>query len=276
MQPELFLVFDRADTEAKIAKKYRSCPDLRASASGQFSADELANILRVIPAERQDIWILDLRQESHGFIDGLPVSWVTDRNIANLGKNALQIEQTEKKLLQDVAQQKTVTVYALKKLAGGKVAAEEPMVLVPESVETEQQLVAAFNAKYARIYALDHNKPDDVEVDNFINFVKNKVKTNDWLHFHCRGGGGRSSTFIAMYDMLRNAQDITFIEIMQRQAQMGNIKLSEMPTTLNKIWKADAAQERYAFLCKFYAYVLDPEGFQTQNWSAWQKLQARK
>lgn len=267
---DLHLVFDLSEAEAKIAKKFRLDEELHASASGQFTADELPRILHAIPAERrQDIWIIDLRQESHGFIDGLPVSWVTDRNCSNLNKTPAQIEKEEKKLLQAVSKQKTVTVYVLKKLQDGQVSTGTPTTMLPELVETEQELVTSFDAQYARIYALDHNKPSDAEVDTFVNFIKYQITDRDWLHFHCRGGGGRSSTFIAMYDMIRNAENVALPDIMQRQASMGNKKLDEMPTIARKIWKTEAAQERYDFLAKFYAYVRDPQGYRVRSWSDW-------
>lgn len=272
---DTFLVFDSTE-EVQIAKRFRSCPDLHASASGQFSADELPRILRSIPDPNQNIWIVDLRQESHGFIDGLPVSWVTDRNAANADKSAAEISREERALLSEISRQTTVLVHELKKLTDGKIDIEEPTLMIPEDIETEQQLVASFNAKYARIYALDHNKPSDEEVDNFIYFVKYKVKANDWLHFHCRGGGGRASTFITMYDMIRNGKTLTFNEIMQRQAKIGSIKFDAMPTKVNKIWKKGIAKERYLFLCEFYEYVIDPNGYAVRNWSEWHKFKAKQ
>lgn len=273
---DLYLVFDTADIEAKIAKRYRSCDNLRASASGQFSADELPKILREIPSPKKDIWVVDLRQESHGFIDGLPVSWVSDRNAANVNKSATEIARQERALLDALRLQKSVNVYTLKKLKDGKVTVTDPTVMIPESVETEQQLVTGFGAKYERLYVLDHNKPSDAEVDNFIAFVKYKVKDNDWLHFHCRGGNGRASTFITMYDILRHGQELTFIEILRRQESLGGIRLDAMPTSPNKLWKADSARDRYVFLCEFYNYVTDKNGYQTRSWSDWKKLNTDK
>lgn len=273
-QPESHLVFDVTQAEEQVAKKFRIIPELRASGSGQFSADELPKILHSIPAERrQDIWIVDLRQESHGFIDGLPVSWITDRNLANAGKTPGQIEREEKKLLRDLSKQKAITVYSLKKLDHGRVRAEAPTKMIPESIETEQELVTSLGAQYARIYVLDHNKPDDAEVDNFVAFIKQKIKARDWVHFHCRGGAGRSSTFIALYDMIRNAHNASFSEIIFRQGQMGNIKLNGLKLTTEKMWKSQSSQERYIFLRKFYSYVQDPRGYKVCSWSAWQKLQ---
>jgi hypothetical protein len=262
------LVFDSIAAEAQIAKQYRVATDLRASASGQFSGDELYKLLRAIPASKSQIWIIDLRQESHGFIDGIPVSWYLEQNTANIDKSAAQIQKEETKLLFNLSKQKSVSVYTYNNLGGGKSSFGPSTTMIPELVETEQQLVTSHGANYKRIYVLDHNKPDDEEVDQFINFIR-KVKPQDWLHFHCRGGKGRSSTFIAMYDMIRNSDKYTYKEILQRQNKFGSIKLDVVPTRADKLWKADAAAERNKFLQNFYSYVKDPNGYHARSWSSW-------
>lgn len=262
------LVFDQLEGEAKVAKQYRVITDLRVSGSGQFSADELYKLLVAIPTPKNNICIVDLRQESHGFIDGIPVSWVKNQNASNRHKSAVQIKKEENNLLADLSKQKSVTVYSLKKLGDGNIIGEKPVTLIPELVESEQQLVTSLGAQYKRIYVLDHNKPDDQEVDNFIVFIR-KVKPQDWLHFHCRAGKGRTSTFIAMYDIIRNAQHNTFIEIMRREAKLGNVPLNKLPTRSDKLWKSAASKKRYEFLKKFYIYIIDPSGYQVQSWSSW-------
>lgn len=265
----VYLVFDHPDQQAVITKRYRSLDHLRASGSGQFSADELPNILRAIPADKKNIWIVDLRQESHGFIDGLPVAWVSDKNAANVGKSAKQIQHDEIKLLREIAKQKTVTVYDLVKLDNGKVTTGKPTTLIPESVDTESQLVTSLGAQYKRIHVLDHNMPDAAAVDSFIDFVRSKATPDSWIHFHCRGGVGRASTFLAMYDMLQNGKHASFNQIMQRQVDMGNVKLNKISNSPEKQWKSAAAQERYEFLKEFYAYTQDSSGYGQRSWSAW-------
>ncbi len=263
------LIFDTIAIEAQIAKQYRVVSGLSASASGQFSEDELYRLLAAIPASKSQIWIIDLRQESHGFIDGIPVSWYKDQNTGNLNKTAAKIQKEETKLLFDLNKQKAVTVYHLNKLGGGKVlVGQSPTTMIPELIETEQQLVTSHGANYKRIYVLDHNKPDDQEVDRFISFVR-KIKSSDWLHFHCRGGKGRSSTFIAMYDMIRNAPNFTYEQIIERQNKFGSIKLNFIPIKEDKLWKASAVSERMEFLQKFYAYVIDRNGYKISSWSTW-------
>jgi hypothetical protein len=267
----LVLVFDSTGTPPEIAKRFRVIEYIRASGSGQFSADELPNILNTIPVPKSDVWIVDLRQEAHGFIDGLPIAWVSDQNAANAGKTPTQIKSEENKLLQELRKQKTVMVYELKKQDEGRVAVGQATPMIPESVESEQHLVTSLGARYMRIYVQDHNKPDDLAVDQFVAFVRNKVQPSSWLHFHCRGGGGRSSTFLAMYDIIQNAQTDSFNAIMRRQEKSENSKLNKL-LHADKAWKNDSAQERFEFLREFYAYVQDDTGYLTRSWSAWRKL----
>jgi len=277
--PEAFLVFDRwqpESAETQIAKRYRALDWLHASASAQFSADDLHRILRAITVPRQNIWVVDLRQESHGFIDGIPISWNGKKNAANVGKTAEQIQRLENSLLEELRQKKTVTVYTLEKLPDGDFIAVRPEVLIPEQIESEQQLVTSLGANYKRLYVLDHNKPDNTTVDDFVYFIKNKVKDHDWLHFHCRGGRGRSSTFIAMYDMVRNATTTSFAKIMQRQAKAGNINLSVAPNSIESEWKFADFQIRADFLKEFYEYVLDPNGYKSTTWTKWKVTQQKK
>ena len=269
---EPLLVVDRPIEPAVEIKKLRLNKELKASASGQFTASELSKLFTVIPALKKHIWIIDLRQESHGFVNGLPVTWYTEQNEINLNKTATQILAAERELLNNLSKQQKITVYHLNKLVAGKISAGESITLIPEDVASEQQLVTNAHGKYQRLYVLDHHRPDDVTVDNFIDFVRTKVTAEDWLHFHCRGGKGRSSTFMAMYDMLKNSCHTSFMEIIQRQARHGNIALDKIPTEQAKHWKAGFAQERYEFLQKFYHYASDPNGYGMRNWSAWLEL----
>jgi protein-tyrosine phosphatase len=276
LQTESVLVFDNASDSSVMPKKFRCNEGLDISASGQFSAKELKQLLQDIPAKPNKVWVIDLRQESHGFVNGIPVTWFSDQNSINKYKTPLQIARHEKALLQELEEQEKICVYTLKKLQRGKITAVNPVQIIPRLVQTEQELVNELGANYQRFYVLDHNRPDDINVDAYVSFIKNTLKPGDWMHFHCRGGKGRSSTFIAMYDMIHNAKHLSFDEIMQRQVAMGNIKLHMQPNKPEKIWKIETAKQRYIFLQKFYAYALDPDGYATHSWSEWLERCSRK
>lgn len=279
MTQEPVLVFDLLDnsnTSQKVVKKFRAQNSLHASASGQFSAEQLKRLLDFIPANNSDTWIIDLRQESHGFINGIPVSWYKNRNSGNIDQTCNEIFARENKLLSALRKKDNVTIYTIKKLPDGDVTGETPVVTAISTVQSEEQLVNSLGANYQRFYVLDHHHPCDQEVDNFVKFIKSSVRTDTWLHFHCRGGKGRSSTFMAMYDIVLNAHRFSFEPLMKRQAVMGNIELSKIPAHPDKQWKADPAKQRYMFLEQFYAYVTDPQGYSVASWTDWLRANSTK
>ena len=274
------LVTDIVDDLDIAVKKFRTTKnlanknlsDLNVSASGQFSAYGLKNIFSMVSVSPAKIWIIDIRQESHGFINGTPVSWYSTQNRGNVNKAPEKISIEEKALLDKLSNLPEIKVYTVKKLPDGEITAGEEIVFIPYKVETEQELVTGAGANYLRLYVLDHNRPDDREVETFVTFIKSKVKPGEWLHFHCRGGKGRSSTFMAMYDMTQNAQHSTLDQIMRRQMSMGNVNFYKLPATADKLWKLGSATARYEFLEKFYQYCSDPNGFAKRGWREWLKL----
>jgi hypothetical protein len=44
-----------------------------------------------------------------------------------------------------------------------------------------------------------------------------RLPENAWAHFHCEAGLGRTTTFMVLYDMLRNANRVSLEDIVQRQ-----------------------------------------------------------
>jgi hypothetical protein len=71
-----FLTFDKSETSKDgMPRNFRdlSVIGINAISSAQFSEDELQKLRQKYPNEK--IVIVDLRQESHGFINGKPVSW---------------------------------------------------------------------------------------------------------------------------------------------------------------------------------------------------------
>ena len=75
-QKASLLTFDKSEiTKDGMTRNFRdlSVIGIIAIASAQFSEDELQKLRQKYPNEK--IVIVDLRQESHGFINGKPVSW---------------------------------------------------------------------------------------------------------------------------------------------------------------------------------------------------------
>lgn len=234
---------------------------LRASASAQFSEKSLAKILEIVPSNQ--IILVDLREESHGFINGIAISWRAENNWGNKDKNLEEILFNEKLLLQKTINDKDIKLYQ-------KNSDKDPVLVHVKEAFSEADLAKKMGINYVRIPASDHLKPNHKEVDLFIEFMKNHILKNEtsnaWIHLHCSAGRGRSTTFIAMYDMMQNAPHVSFHDILKRQAMIGGKDLFEIVDASD--WRYEHNFERIQFLSNFYSYCLKNPNFE-QSWSSW-------
>jgi len=180
------------------------------------------------------ITVVDLRQESHGFINGFPVSWANAKNDANIGLTMEQVFQNEYTKLNSIKLNVPITFYNHKNIT-----------IVPTKVEDENHLVDSKSLSYIRIPVTDGKVPSDDMVDYFVKLVNLQPK-NTWLHFHCKQGIGRTTTFMIMYDMMKNSRDVTADDIINRQLLLANFDESHIKSFNNN--------ERVNFLHDFYKY----------------------
>jgi hypothetical protein len=232
--------------------------ELHASGSAQFSENGLSALLKKIP--NKNVTVVDLRQESHGFINGIAVSWYVERDWLNKGKTLSAVIEDENNRLKQVAEYPISILYASRKF---------PVPVWVRNTNTEEELVSDRSLGYIRIPVTDHLRPTDENVDQFIDFVKSFPKDSLWLHIHCAAGEGRSSTFLVMYDMMRNAQQVKIEDIFLRQYLLGSINFLNETT---QDWRKKYVEERKAFLRQFYDYCKQNPHFQ-KSWEAWLKEQ---
>ncbi|WP_409242292.1 fused DSP-PTPase phosphatase/NAD kinase-like protein, partial [Clostridium perfringens] len=152
---------------------------LNISGSNQFSETGLSLIKESIP-NGFSIIDIDLRQESHGFINGIPVSWKNSKNNANAGLSKDEVILDENKKLDSIPLNEPITLNNTNKS------------IIPKVVENEETLAKNNGLSYIRIPVTDGQLPTDDMVDYFIDIVKNQP-ANSWLHFHCKAGIGRTT-----------------------------------------------------------------------------------
>lgn len=233
---------------------------LRLSGSRFFSQPEFSRMLRQLPA--QDVVIVDLRGESHGFLNGNGMSWYSAYKRANFGKSSAQVEAIERQQLLTTANH-TVAVAKL----GKDKAVVSTAPLAVRQVMTERELAALYGVKYQRIAVSDYTPPTHANVDEFLALYKT-LPSNAWIHMHCEAGEGRTTTFMAMVDMLHNAGRVSYDDIMARQWLLGGQDIRT--ATSDDPWKQEAYQARAAFTRHFYEYVKANPTL-TVSWSAWAK-----
>lgn len=206
---------------------------LNISGSQQFSEFNLPLIIDSI-GNSLPIIVIDLRQEAHGFINGAPVSWANARNDANIGLTKDEVLLDEYNKLSSIELNVPITYYNHKNIT-----------VVPKKVEDEEYLVNCKSLSYIRIPVTDGKIPTDDMVDYFVQLVKLQPK-NTWLHFHCKQGIGRTTTFMIMYDMMKNSNEVTADDIIKRQLLLANFDESHIKSFNNN--------ERINFLQSFYKY----------------------
>lgn len=220
---------------------------LKASGSAQFSENGLREVLKRIPSK--NLIVVDLRQESHGFVNGIAVSWYGPRNAANLGKTRSEITRDEEKRLRELAIQKRIAINKIQVKIQDIIEKVFPIPIIVIDAYTEQKLVEDSGNRYVRIPVTDHHAPTKENVNQFLAFV-GSLSPDTWVHFHCAAGKGRTTTFLSMYDMIHNAKELSFKAIIERQHLLGGKNLAVM-SDKNK-WKYPYSVQRLKFLKTFY------------------------
>jgi len=221
--------------------------------------------------------MVDLRQESHGFFQlaqpiqgesAIAVGWFAERDWMNIGKSLVSVQVDENSRLAAAKQSRSVTVNEIKSVnQEGGICTMKPYPVEVIGWATEGQLVKTAGIDYRRFPTTDHVRPRDEEVDRFVDF-ETALKPGVWLHFHCRGGDGRTTTFLAMHDIIHNAPKVSVDDILMRQYLLGGVPLTQPGDS--KSFKYPFAVERADFVQRFYDYVCaaKPGGFKL-SWSAW-------
>ena len=130
-------------------------------------------------------------------------------------------------------------------------------------VASEREVVALPAGHYLRLPVTDHLRPSDERIDDFVDFVR-RLSVGAHLHFHCHGGEGRTTSFMTLYDMLRNAASVSAASILARVRLLGGYCLCFIPPDAHR----DYVLERWALFDRFYRYARE-EGLAGRTWRDW-------
>jgi hypothetical protein len=243
---------------------------LNISGSAEFGAINFPALLKA--TGQSHIMVIDLRQETHFLVNGITISWYGRYDWADVGLTRTEVLALEKKRIDSVKNLKSLNVMRVikKEKATDTFLEFKDTILNIESVISEEEFLNQDAQGYFRITATDHRQPNPEDVDRFVEFVNGTARPK-WLHFHCHAGDGRTTTFMVMYDMIKNAKDVGMDDIIERQYLIGGIDLSN--TEDFPSWDKKYAVERAAFLLGFYKYCRgNSDGFKTK-YSEWIKKQ---
>ena len=210
--------------------------DLHISGSGQFSERLFSEILDAVAVEPENIIIVDLRLESHGFVNGYPVSWWNgSTNDLNDSLTCEEVIEDEIRRLDRLKEQNILQVND----------DMYPLDLKVEKVQSEKEFVESYGARYVRLPVLDGHRPANIVIQKYLDFIRSLSKDTR-VHYHCRSGFGRTTTFLVMHDMIKNARKISFQDIFSRHYFIGGNNFYASRT--------NGGRERLKFLMHFYEY----------------------
>lgn len=229
--PKHFRKTTKLETLSKLkALDLTGLDTLNISGSGQFTSFNLPLIINEIN-NKSSIVDVDLREESHGFVNGIAISFENEGNNANKGLSLEDILVIENKDLSSIELGKPLTFY------------NNDKTIIPSSSKNEGQLAKENNITYLRIPVTDGELPSEDMIKYFLDFVNNMPK-NSWLHFHCKAGVGRTTTFMIMYDIIKNCNEVSLKDIIARETLLSNIPSKDAIDFF--------IGRRYTFLKNFY------------------------
>jgi len=244
--------------------------DLRASGSGEFTPEGLKLLLA---RTRGPMTVFDLRQETHIFVNALPVSWYASRDWANVGRSQRAIDADEDSRVESLKPGIEIDIRPGEAVKKGNANSAERQRVTVKRANTERDIVGGAGASYVRLTVTDHARPLDAEVDRFVLAVR-ALPQDAWAHFHCEAGRGRTTTFMVLYDILRNANRVSLEDIVRRQKILGyDYDVLQPAPTGN--WKAPYTADRAAFVRAFYDYARANPNGRPQLWSEWLQSGAR-
>ncbi len=245
------------------------------AASGQFSEKQLGAVLKHLQKKGHslsNIHIFDLRQEPHFFADGTPFTSFDPFRQKSWGHSTTKILDTENDWVFKNRCSKMDIFHIKRDKKTQKIIKKGAKnTHFGHTFQTEQDLVKAKGAQYYRVPITDYRYPDlDIEIDSFLDIYDSIKGSNPIFYVHCKGGKGRTSTFVLMLDMLKNASRHSLTEIHNRHLGTGNRNM--LHTSPHNDYKACYSMERLKFLVLFHAFAKQrilPGGI--QKWSIWFK-----
>lgn len=220
-----------SDLKTPLPNKFRDATLLNISGSAQFTKDQVEPLKKAI--NKPNICIVDLRQESHGLLNDLAISYHNFYKLVNNGFDSVETTEKEISELNKIKINSQVNIFH----KNGKLY----KCVEAESVFTEENAVIDCGMQYKRYAVRDGGVPTPETVDDFVNFIKNKPDDLH-LHFHCHAGEGRTTTFMVLYQIMNNQNNLTLDQILSYQYNIGGVVLT------NDGYRLD-------FLEAFYEYI---------------------
>lgn len=255
---------------------------LNISGSSQFSELSLDALVKRIG--KKHITVVNLRQEDGGFLEPqqgkgaiafsylMSMPWWTGENPKG-NRTVEDIEISENRKMAEITKKRVFTVYGTSDSYAPK-DSHEILYKIDIAVKrafTEKTLAEQKGLGYYRLPDKKFGNMQYEHVDDFVDFVTH-LPPDEWIHFHCKKGQSRTTLFMIMYDMMRNADKVSAEDIIKRQgtAGLGGADLFDIPETTK--WDHDFKMGWREFLIQFHTYAKENKASHfSKSWTDWAK-----
>lgn len=233
------------------------------SGSAQFNRQGLDELRTRLTGKI--VKIVDLREESHIFINDTTLHLANEKNSFNRGKTISEIGMLEKQLIAELRTGPIPPLY-IKEI---KIEGNEKLVtFLPTSIDgiqsltTEADLVATQPGfSYERLPVTDTTKLTDAVIERLVELKLEAEQNNTWLHCHCNAGQGRTSQALTVWCMMEEAQTKTLEKIFAQLESLGN----------SQLLTGEARRHPRAYWQLFHTYCAT-EGWNKAKWSEWSSI----
>jgi hypothetical protein len=252
----------------------KGLPELKTIGSGQYTEEQLRNILDTIDRR---LLLVDLREEVHLLLETtegtqLAISGFAPLNVGNEGRSLEEIAAEHERYRQYILELGVLPLPFAK--GDGSAVETSPPIVQVHNVYTEEEIANKLNEdyepgiEYRYLPVTDHKKPTVEIVDHFVDLMRDTLHDQELLVlFHCRAGRGRTGMMMVMRDILQNAKQhqLSLHQIFDRQELLGSPNFSEI-----SMERSEQSLERYEFLQHFYNYAVADDGFDSGvSYSQW-------
>lgn len=253
---------------------------MKASGSSQYSEVALALLMKKLASQTRHVAICDLRHDDHLFVDGKNVSGFQTKGALLSARTPEDIIQSVNALRDSLRTKKGIKVRAIDtKYPKDNYDKRFSLRTTPHTVETPQDLVTRLGGDYLLIGSKRFADVADDDLDRVLEYVKT-MPEDTWIHFHCRKGKSRTTFFMALYDLLRNADKVSMEDVVRRQHLIGGINLFDV-TPKDPTWPQEKLAKRgwiitlarfHTFAQKYIQAKANEQPLPT--WKAWSESHA--
>lgn len=245
--------------------------DYQASGSNQYTKVGLGLLVSKLKQKSPNVIIVDLRHDDHLFVNGLNVSTFESKEALLEPRSPEEILESEEKLKVALIQEAKLEVHAIDTKYPKNVFDDRfILTLKPTTVETPKELVTGLGAEYLLIGSKRFSEVADDDIDRFISYVRT-APADAWYHFHCKKGKSRTTMFMILLDMMRNADKVSFEDIVRRQYEIGGINIFDV-TPKDPTWteEIESKKQWIQFLARFHKYAENNMGSNFATlWKQW-------